>query len=182
MEEEGEEEEMEEDQEVEPPKVNRKLKDELDRADDGKRPKDASNRPEPKRRVRRKAPESADPEAAEGQPAEKKPRKARKTKAAAVIPNDVADLKDSVMKGVFLQVMKDAGSLTFDDLKEHLKLKADHLPNDKVCMNTYWTKTSSAVMLLLDPKKPTASSFSYKLGSWNQRMTAAHMSSLLMVA
>eukprot|EP00438_Fugacium_kawagutii_P023295 Skav226232 [mRNA] locus=scaffold1218:391051:394785:+ [translate_table: standard] len=177
-----EEEEKEEDVEVSAPVVKRHLEREFDEAaEDEKKTKKEEKAKEkkkteneekdmevaaPKRRMRRKAAEpSAEPAADSApEPKEKKARKSRKGAAVAVIPSDLADLKDDVMKGVILQVLKDSLSLTFDDLKEHLKLKQEHLPNTKVSMNTYWTKTSSAVMLLLDPKKPTASSFSYKIG------------------
>jgi hypothetical protein len=85
------------------------------------------------------------------------------------------------VKGVVLKALKESKSLTVEDLKTYLNSNKDSMKSQKAALNTYWSKTSSAVRMLQEPGKPESSRFSFKTGTWNTRMCAAFMCSSLMV-
>lgn len=115
---------------------------------------------------------------AEPKPKKKARRSSKKDEAA------LPDMEeDEVMKAVFMQVFKDSRSLAFDEFKAYLNAKKPTLTSGNVQLNVYWTKSASACRLLaVGPPSPDAAYFHFKLGSWNARMAACFMSSVLMVA
>lgn len=64
-----------------------------------------------------------------------------------------AQLKDDVIKGVILQVLKSAEALPLDDLKEHLYGKSTAGKGNSR-LNPYWTKKSGGVKLACYPGSP----------------------------
>lgn len=161
--------------------------------------------PQPKRRLRRKATEAMEPLETAGKEGGTKPEAKQKAKAKArankntekteqepqpkkksrrssKLPDHAEVESDEVMLGVFMQVFKESSALPFDEFKSYLNKKKPALSSGNVALNVYWTKGTSAVRLMsVGPPYPDAAYFFFKNGSWNSRMAAAFMASVLMV-
>ena len=154
-------------------------------SDEKGEPEEEKEKPKPKRaKAKAKAKskpgalDAADGAAPPDQPEPQPKKRSRKPKKEEV--EGVEALQDDVMKGVFLQRLKEVKTMTFDDLKGHLTTKKTNMANQKAQLNVYWTRTTAAVRLMLDKDyRPDVFSFSFKNGTWNARMCTAFVCAML---
>lgn len=144
-------------------------------------------KPEPKKTAKGKAKAKAKAKSKsekkedeiENKPA-KKPRRTRR-KDDGDAPAEGKNLGDDVMKGLFIQVLKDTKTMVIEDMKKYLAGRKPTLSSGNVGLNVYWTKAASACRLLcVGTPSPDAAYFSFKQGTWNMRMASAFMASVLM--
>lgn len=131
----------------------------------------------PRAKASAKSAPEPEPKAKAKAKAEGKKRARRSNKPIEELEN-VESMRDDVMKGVVLQVLKEVENLPYDGLQKKLNAKKDSSGHANInCRyNIYWTRCSGAVTLTIDgPPYPDAGSFCFKTGSWNTRMAAAYM-------
>ena len=110
--------------------------------------------------------------------AKAKPKRKAKKQEIDESPEQMQSLLDDSMKGIILQVLKAVKVMPVDELKTYLK--DNHSCQKGIAsLNTYWTQTAAAVRLLCVPGNPDCVRFSFKGKSWNARMSAAYMCSVI---
>lgn len=118
-------------------------------------------------------------------PAVKKERARRQRKKAQQNPPPQdGNMENTVMVGLFHQLMKNVDGLTYEDLQNHLTNSPSLSGYTRARLSTYWGRKACGVKFVDDPSTPQVAYFAYKhpkASGYNILMSVAYISAALLV-